>query len=180
MPSAAPESAALGVVAVTSALMALAWLGARVLLKGRRRTEKKWVYIRLSGSDRQELLRTYTRAEKLLRSKDVPARRPGETLREYARAAVEKVGAVGPDLAHRSGMGSRLQSPVGARRILHGAGSKSSARLIESRPRLTPPEGAKSIAYSPNASLSWAVFQAAHASRILPWSSIWAVNTMVS
>ena len=95
---ASPGISALGAVVVASALMGLAWVGARVLLKGRRRTDKKWVYVRLSGGDREELLRTYARAQKLLRNRDVRPRRPGETLREYARAAVEKVREVEEDL----------------------------------------------------------------------------------
>lgn len=82
-----PGSMAIAVVAAGAMLVSLGWLGARLLGRGRRPAGKEWSYARLPGEGRGELMGIYRRVEKLLRKRGVVARRPGQTLREYAATA---------------------------------------------------------------------------------------------
>ena len=85
-----PVGAALVVMAGAIAV-GLGWLSMRLLWKGRRRAHKGWLYSRLPGSGRDEMLRIYGRVERILRKKGVRARRPGQTLREYALTAADQL-----------------------------------------------------------------------------------------
>ena len=86
-----PAITALAAVASGAILATLVWISVRLMWKGRRRADKRWPYSRLSGGGRDEMLRIYSRVERLLRKKGIQARKPGQTLREYARTAAEQM-----------------------------------------------------------------------------------------
>ena len=94
-----PASATLAAVAAGAFVVGLVWLGMKVLWKGRRRPDKRWAYSRLPGSGRDEMLRIHGRVERLLRKKGMQTRRPGQTLGEYASAAVERLSGLEVHLA---------------------------------------------------------------------------------
>ena len=87
-----PASAGLVVAVVGSVLTALAWLGIRFLWRRRTIPDKMWPYSKLSGGGRDEMVRVYRSVEKLLRNEGVLARRPGQTLGEYALLASQHLG----------------------------------------------------------------------------------------
>ena len=92
-----PAITALSAMAIGALLVAMAWLGLR-LLRGRRRRDKGWAYHRLQGSGRDEMLRVYRQVERLLRRRGVEPRRPGQTMREYAGSAAERLEGLEPQL----------------------------------------------------------------------------------
>ena len=92
-----PTLTALSAMALGGLLVAMAWLGLR-LLRGRRRRDRWWTYHRLQGAGRDEMLRVYRQMERLLRRRGVEPRRPGQTLREYACLAAERLEGLEPQL----------------------------------------------------------------------------------
>ena len=93
-----PLSAGLAVVAVGAIVVALGWLGIRVIGNARRRSDRGRPYARLPGEGRREVLRTYGQVERLLRKNGVPSRTPGQTLQEYAGKASERFPVVSDQL----------------------------------------------------------------------------------
>ena len=86
-----PASTALVAVVAGVVLVGLAWLSVRLMWRGRRREGRRWSYTHLSGGGRDEMLRIYGRAERLLRKKGVQARRPGQTIQDYVSRASAQV-----------------------------------------------------------------------------------------
>ena len=93
-----PVSTALASIAVGALLVALAWLGARLMWKRRKPVEKRWSYTRLPGGGRDEMLRMHRRVEKLLRKSGSQPRKPWQTAGDYAAAAAQQIGGVGAHL----------------------------------------------------------------------------------
>ena len=89
---------ALTAVAAGLFALGLGWLGMRVIRRGRKKINGRWAYTRLPGDGRGEMLRLYSRVEKLLRKKGVEARKRGQTLQEYADLVRGKVGDGGSHL----------------------------------------------------------------------------------
>ena len=86
-----PAITALAVMGAGALLVGLGWLGVRMLMRRRRRVERRWAYSKLPGDGRAEMLRIHRRVEKLLKRKGVQPRRPGQTLREYTQAATKQL-----------------------------------------------------------------------------------------
>ena len=86
-------------MAVGVILFGLGWLGIRVMWRRRRQRDVTWLYFRLPGDSRREILRTYGKLQKLLRKKGIEPRRPGQTLEDYARRAGERLPGVEEQLA---------------------------------------------------------------------------------
>ena len=96
---ASPASAGLAAIALGAFVVGLVWLSMEILWKGRRHRDRRWSYTRLPGGGRAEMLRTYTRLERLLKSKGSGARRPDQTLQDYASATAEKLAGLESQLA---------------------------------------------------------------------------------
>lgn len=84
-----PAIAGLVAAVAGALLMLIGWLGIRLLWSRRRRTDKLSSYSRLSGDGREEMVRMYRRVEKLLRKEGMLARRPDQSLGEYAQLAYQ-------------------------------------------------------------------------------------------
>ena len=94
-----PVITALASIAVGALLVALAWLGARLIWKGRKPVEKRWSYARLPGGGRDEMLRMHRRVEKLLSKSGIQPRKSWQTAGDYAAAAAQQIGDTGAHLA---------------------------------------------------------------------------------
>ena len=82
-----PATAAMGVIAVPGIFVSAVWLALRIARKGQRKAPRHRGYTRLQGGVREEMLRTYRRAEKLLGRRGVSRRATHQTLGEYGRVA---------------------------------------------------------------------------------------------
>ena len=82
-----PATAAMGVIAVAGVFVSAVWLALRIARKGQRKAPRHRGYTRLQGGVREEMLRTYRRAEKLLGRRGVSRRATHQTLGEYADVA---------------------------------------------------------------------------------------------
>ena len=89
---ASPAIAVLVAVVSGAMIMFLGWIGLRFLWGRRRRADEMWPYSKLAGEGRDDMVRLYRRAEKLLRKEGVQARSPGQTLGEYACLASHHLG----------------------------------------------------------------------------------------
>ena len=94
-----PLSIALAAMAAGALLTGLGWLTARLMWKRRTDGNRRWSYSRLPGSGRDEMLRIYRRVGRQLTKKGAAARRPGQTLQQYAHAAMERVSGADQQLA---------------------------------------------------------------------------------
>lgn len=89
---ASPAIAGLVAAVIGALIMFLGWIGIRFLRSRRRRAVEVWPYSKLAGDGRDDMVRLYRRAEKLLRKEGVQARHPGQTLGEYAHLASHHLG----------------------------------------------------------------------------------------
>ena len=74
---------AVGIIAALTLLSVVTW----VLLNRSRGRRERWPYSRLAGEGRREILKNYTRMERLLRRRGLERRRRSQTLGDYAEAA---------------------------------------------------------------------------------------------
>ena len=127
---------ALGIVAATAGVFV-----ARRLLKVFLQRRRRPGYSHLAGEGRQEILRLYIQAEKLLRRAGFGRRSPSQTLGEYAgpSEALARGPCFRPRAAASRGLGRRIRPralrpgpAVGGQGM---AGSRQSYRRVEATPR---------------------------------------------
>ena len=92
-----PEAALVPVGALVAISLALGAVWR--LRRPRSPRHRRRAYARLTGQDRDEMLRIYRKVEKLLGRRGLPSRAPSQTVNEYVAFAEKQLADVGSDLA---------------------------------------------------------------------------------